>query len=80
MPYYDYNCADCGPFTETRPMAASAEPCDCPSCGTAAPRAFFTTPFFSLFQPMMRSQGCLLPALIFLLMLSMGKYCGCGRL
>ena len=47
MPYYDYNCADCGPFTETRPMAASAEPCDCPSCGTAAPRAFFTTPFFS---------------------------------
>ncbi|MBB3387946.1 putative FmdB family regulatory protein [Rhizobium sp. BK275] len=47
MPYYDYSCDACGPFTELRPMARSAEPCDCPTCGTPAPRAFFTTPFFA---------------------------------
>lgn len=48
MPYYDYNCAECGAFTEFRPMAVSAAPCDCPSCGVSAERAFFSTPFFSL--------------------------------
>ena len=48
MPNYDYNCPDCGSFTETRPMALSGEPCDCPACGTASPRAFFTTPFFAM--------------------------------
>lgn len=47
MPYYDYNCPDCGPFTEMRPMAVSGEPHACPACGTASPRAFFSTPFFS---------------------------------
>ena len=47
MPYYDYDCPDCGPFTESRAMALSAEPCACPACGDPAPRAFFTTPFFS---------------------------------
>lgn len=48
MPNYDYNCPDCGGFTENRPMSVSAEPCACPSCGTMAPRAFFSTPFFAL--------------------------------
>ncbi|MCF3639244.1 zinc ribbon domain-containing protein [Rhizobium sp. TRM95111] len=47
MPYYDYLCDACGPFTELRPMARSAERCDCPACGTPAPRAFFTTPFLA---------------------------------
>lgn len=44
MPYYDYACPDCGPFTEMRPMAESAEPAACPGCGAAAPRAFLTAP------------------------------------
>ena len=44
MPVYDYDCAQCGPFTATRPMADSAAPLDCPDCGVAAPRAFFTAP------------------------------------
>ena len=44
MPVYDYDCAQCGPFTAMRPMAKSAEPLECPNCGVAAPRAFFTAP------------------------------------
>jgi putative FmdB family regulatory protein len=44
MPYYDFECPDCGPFTELRPMALCAEPCDCPDCGAPAPRGFFTAP------------------------------------
>lgn len=38
MPFYDYECADCGPFTAMRPIAAFAEPAPCPDCGSAAPR------------------------------------------
>lgn len=55
MPNYDYNCPDCGPFTENRPMAQSAEPCACPVCGTSAPRALFSTPFFSQMDGATRS-------------------------
>ncbi|MCA0417488.1 MAG: zinc ribbon domain-containing protein [Proteobacteria bacterium] len=44
MPYYDFECPDCGPFTELRPMALAAEPCECPACGSAAPRGYFTPP------------------------------------
>ncbi|MGH2343013.1 FmdB family zinc ribbon protein [Segnochrobactraceae bacterium EtOH-i3] len=44
MPIYDYECDRCGPFSEMRPMAQSAEPCACPECGTASARAFFTMP------------------------------------
>ena len=38
MPTYDYECADCGPFTEVRPMAEYAQPQPCPDCGQQAPR------------------------------------------
>lgn len=44
MPVYEYLCAECGPFTELRPMALSAEPCDCPACGASAERAILTAP------------------------------------
>lgn len=44
MPNYDYECATCGPFTENRPMALSAEPCACPECGALSPRGFFSAP------------------------------------
>jgi len=43
MPFYDYACAVCGPFTESRPIAAFANPCPCPQCGRNAPR-MLTTP------------------------------------
>ncbi|MCP1200833.1 zinc ribbon domain-containing protein [Notoacmeibacter sp. MSK16QG-6] len=45
MPFYDYNCSECGPFTSVRTMEKSAEPCTCPDCGQDAPRAFLTMPF-----------------------------------
>jgi putative FmdB family regulatory protein len=38
MPFYDYACEACGPFTESRPIAAFADPCICPGCGASAPR------------------------------------------
>jgi putative FmdB family regulatory protein len=38
MPFYDYACSDCGRFTESRPIAAFADPCPCPECGKQAPR------------------------------------------
>ncbi|WP_339777854.1 zinc ribbon domain-containing protein [uncultured Thalassospira sp.] len=48
MPYYDYECTTCGPFTEVRPMAQSAAPCTCPDCGQMAPRAILTVPNYAM--------------------------------
>ncbi len=44
MPLYDYVCEACGPFEALSPMERYAEPCDCPDCGTAAPRALLSAP------------------------------------
>ena len=44
MPVYEYECAQCGPFTSFRPMADYALPHPCDLCGTAAPRAYLTAP------------------------------------
>jgi len=44
MPLYDYLCDGCGPFEALVPMEHYAEPCACPACGTAAPRALLTAP------------------------------------
>lgn len=38
MPTYEYECENCGPFTEIHPMAEFDQPQPCPDCGTAAPR------------------------------------------
>lgn len=38
MPVYEYECRLCGPFSDARPMAASALPLPCPRCSRAAPR------------------------------------------
>jgi putative FmdB family regulatory protein len=46
MPVYDYLCNDCGPFTDTRPMAECDEPQDCPHCAGESARAFLTAPNF----------------------------------
>ncbi|OSQ35391.1 FmdB family zinc ribbon protein [Thalassospira mesophila] len=48
MPYYDYECTSCGPFTEVRPMAQSAAPCTCPDCGQMAARAILTVPNYAM--------------------------------
>ncbi|WP_082766433.1 zinc ribbon domain-containing protein [Paramesorhizobium deserti] len=44
MPFYDYECAECGVFTALRPMAKSAEPRDCPDCGQSARRVILRMP------------------------------------
>jgi putative FmdB family regulatory protein len=46
MPTYDYECADCGPFTEVRPMAEFDRPQPCPDCAQPAPR-LLTAPALS---------------------------------
>jgi len=38
MPTYDYECADCGPFSEIRPLAEFDRPQPCPDCAAPAPR------------------------------------------
>jgi len=38
MPTYDYECENCGPFSEAHAMAEFARPQPCPDCGTLAPR------------------------------------------
>lgn len=38
MPTYDYECGNCGPFSENRPMAEFDRPQPCPDCGDDAPR------------------------------------------
>jgi putative FmdB family regulatory protein len=39
MPFYNFLCPACGPFTVMRPMARRADPGACPGCGAAAPRS-----------------------------------------
>jgi len=45
MPFYDYECDRCGPFTEMRPMAECELPLACRTCGKEAPRAYLTGPY-----------------------------------
>jgi putative FmdB family regulatory protein len=47
MPVYEYQCNDCGPFTQLRPMAEYELPSDCPDCGAQAPRVMLTAPHCS---------------------------------
>jgi putative FmdB family regulatory protein len=43
MPTYEYECPDCGPFTDVRPMAEYDQPQACPDCGAMAPRLLACT-------------------------------------
>lgn len=44
MPFYDYECRGCGPFTAFRPMAEYEAPLACPDCGALSPRVLLTAP------------------------------------
>ena len=46
MPFYEYLCNDCGPFTDMRPMAECDAPQDCPQCDGLSPRVILTAPNF----------------------------------
>jgi putative FmdB family regulatory protein len=38
MPLYEFNCAECGPFTELRRVSECDMPAACPICSIPAPR------------------------------------------
>ena len=38
MPNYEYECENCGPFVENRPMVEFDQPFPCPDCEEPAPR------------------------------------------
>ena len=38
MPTYEYECPDCGPFSDVRPMAEFDQPQPCPDCGAPIQR------------------------------------------
>ena len=54
MPFYDYGCPDCGPFTASRPMAQYDQPHDCPECGASSERVILTMPAFAGMDPVLR--------------------------
>ncbi|TCS59937.1 FmdB family zinc ribbon protein [Primorskyibacter sedentarius] len=47
MPYYDYQCDTCGPFTELGSMATFDQPCACPDCGASARRVLLQAPILA---------------------------------
>jgi len=55
MPTYEYDCATCGGFEETRPMAEYDQPQPCPGCGDLAPRAIFSVPAMAMMDGAARS-------------------------
>jgi putative FmdB family regulatory protein len=57
MPLYDYECRDCGSFTEFRPVAAFEEDAVCPDCGRASPRQLLCVPHFGAGSGRFRAQG-----------------------
>ncbi|QXX76595.1 FmdB family zinc ribbon protein [Methylovirgula sp. HY1] len=54
MPYYDYLCNTCGPFTLVLPMAEAGAPQPCPECTRTAPRALLRAPAMSLMNGVQR--------------------------
>jgi len=53
VPIYAFTCEGCGPFELMRPMAESAAPARCPSCGAGA-RRVFTPPGLALLAAPLR--------------------------
>ncbi|MDD9727768.1 zinc ribbon domain-containing protein [Roseovarius sp. SK2] len=47
MPYYDYSCPECGPFTDFAAMADFDKPCVCPTCAASSPRVLLRAPAFA---------------------------------
>ena len=48
MPVYEYNCVNCGKFTNIRPMALSTNASPCISCGALSNRALATPIMYSM--------------------------------
>lgn len=50
MPRYEYRCSACGPFARHVSISRYLELANCPSCGTASPRAV-SSPFITRLAP-----------------------------
>ena len=57
MPLYDYECGNCGGFTEFRAMANFEEDAACPECGRASPRQLLSVPHFGAGASRFRAQA-----------------------
>jgi putative FmdB family regulatory protein len=53
MPVYEYQCEDCGDFSEFRVIAERNDPALCPTCGGPAPRSI-SAPFLAVMSPLQR--------------------------
>lgn len=53
MPFYDYLCERCGPFSARAAMADSGAPSACPGCASFAPRTI-SAPQLNLMSPTRR--------------------------
>ncbi|HEY3901220.1 MAG TPA: FmdB family zinc ribbon protein [Chthoniobacter sp.] len=53
MPVYEYECEDCGEFSESRVIAERNHPALCPTCGGPAPRNI-SAPFLAVMSPVQR--------------------------
>lgn len=51
MPAYDYECANCGVFTELRSMAEFMMPVECPRCTAQSPRLLISSPSLTGLRP-----------------------------
>ena len=50
MPLYDYDCGDCGNFSELQRMSQASEAMPCPGCGELAERVV-CAPFIANMDP-----------------------------
>ena len=48
MPFYEYNCKNCGTFTSLQSMSRAGEACACQKCGGLSERALATPVLYSL--------------------------------
>jgi putative FmdB family regulatory protein len=55
MPVYAFTCPGCGAFDLMRPMAESAAPALCPTCGSQARRLFTPPGVARLARPALRA-------------------------
>jgi putative FmdB family regulatory protein len=53
MPLYEFNCPECGPFSELRTIAQRNLPIQCPECSRKAARQV-TSPNLALMAPNLR--------------------------
>ncbi|HKO88722.1 MAG TPA: zinc ribbon domain-containing protein [Burkholderiales bacterium] len=59
MPIYEYECADCGVFTASKPMTQYREPHACPNCSQSSARALLTAPAYASMPAVTRTANAI---------------------